>query len=136
MPPPQPRTVIAPTSERDSASNQRRDSSKNQNGPLSFRAALNAASFTGVNSATPPAEAIDGSDKADLRYVRELRVPSSGAIELSGAEASDLFTRVVANNERKSLAPAFAAAASQYATSYFAGSAFHARLGATLELTA
>lgn len=134
--PPQPRSVIAPASERDSANNQRRDSSKNQNGPLSFRAALSAAAFASVNPSKSTADSVDWSDEARVLYVRETRVPTTGPVELSGAEASDLFTRAVANNERKSRAPAFANAASQYATSYFAGSAFQARPGATLELTA
>lgn len=133
---PQPRPVFAPASERDNANQQRRDSSKNQNGPLSFRAALSAASFAGVNGAKSSGERAVWSSDAEDRYVREPRLPTVGPVELSGAEASDLFTRAVANNERKSRAPAFAAAASQYATSYFAGSAFHAGRGATLELTA
>jgi len=132
----QPRPAIAPASERENASQQRRESSKNQNGPLSFRAALSAASFAGVNGTKPSDDSVVWTDVAAERYVREPRLPTAGPVELSGAEASDLFTRAVANNERKSRAPAFAAAASQYATSYFAGSAFHARLGATLELTA
>ena len=136
VPSPQPRPAIAPTSERENASQQRRESSKNQNGPLSFRAALSAASFTGVNGTKAPDDSVVWSDVAEERYVREPRLPTVGPVELSGAEASDLFTRAVANNERKSRAPAFAAAASQYATSYFAGSAFHARPGTTLELTA
>ena len=131
----QSRPAIAPASERENASQQRRESSKNQNGPLSFRAALSAASFAGVNGKAPD-DSVVWSDIAEERYVREPRLPSGGPVELSGAEASDLFTRAVANNERKSRAPAFAAAASQYATSYFAGSAFHVRPGATLELTA
>jgi len=134
--PPQPRTIIAPASERDNANQQRRESSKNQNGPLSFRAALSAASFASVGSAKTAGDTAVWSEEAEERYVRAPRVPTGGPVELSGAEASDLFTRAVANNERKSRAPAFAAAASQYATSYFAGSAFHARPGATLELTA
>jgi len=136
VPSPQPRPAIAPTSERENASQQRRESSKNQNGPLSFRAALSAASFAGVNGTKAPDDSVVWSDVAEERYVREPRLPTVGPVELSGAEASDLFTRAVANNERKSRAPAFAAAASQYATSYFAGSAFHARPGTTLELTA
>ena len=136
VPSPQPRPAIAPASERENASQQRRESSKNQNGPLSFRAALSAASFAGVNGTKAPDDSVVWSDVPEERYVREPRLPTVGPVELSGAEASDLFTRAVANNERKSRAPTFAAAASQYATSYFAGSVFHARPGTTLELTA
>lgn len=136
VPPPPPRPIIAPASERENANHQRRDSSKNQNGPLSFRAALSAASFADINGTKTSDDNVVWSDEAHARYVREPRLPTVGPVELSGAEASDLFTRAVANNERKSRAPAFAAAASQYATSYFSGSAFHARPGATLELTA
>jgi hypothetical protein len=134
--PPQPRTVVAPASERENAQNQRRDSSRNQNGPLSFRAALNATAFTGVNGAKVVSEKSVWVDEADERPQRETRLPDVGPIELTGTEASDLFTRAVANNERKGRSPVFAAATSQYAASYYAGSAFYARPGATLELTA
>jgi hypothetical protein len=136
VPPPQPRTVVAPATERENAQNQRRDSSKNQNGPLSFRAALNAASFSGIAAAKTASETSVWLDEDDVRPQREARLPNVGPIELTGAEASDLFTRAVANNERKGRAPAFAAAASQYATSFFAGSPFYAKPGQTLELTA
>ncbi len=132
--PPQPRPVITPAGERESASQQRRESGKKDNGPLSFRAALSETTFAGLGrTATRTASWVgDGLDRAP----RDNRLPESGPIELSAAEASDLFERAVANNSRKSLAPAYAAAASLYKTSYFAGSAFSARPGETFEITA
>jgi hypothetical protein len=135
VPPPPPRPAVASAGERETAQNQRRDSSKSQNGPLSFRAALGAATLSGFTAANIVSEASAGV-AGDVRPQRQTRLPDVGPIELTGAEASDLFTRAVAGNERKSRAPVFAAAASHYAASYFAGSSFYTRPGATLELTA
>lgn len=136
VPPPQPRTVVAPATDRENAQHQRRDSSKNQNGPLSFRAALDATSLSGIAGAKTSSEASVLLVDDDVRPQRQARLPETGPVELSSAEASDLFNRAVANNERKSRAPAFAAAASHYAISFFAGASFHARPGQNLELTA
>jgi len=136
VPPPQPRPAVAPASERDAANNQRGESSKNQNGPLSFRAALSATSSSGVVRTTNAAASTHWLDEGEERVARETRLPDAGPIELTGAEAADLFTRAVANNARQSRAPAFAAATSQYIASYFAGSSFYARPGETLEMTA
>ena len=134
--PPQPRPVIAPSGERDGAGDQRRESGKKENGPLSFRAALSETTFAGVgrSSTQTPLTAWDGEGQDRIR--REARLPRSGPVELSGDEANDLFERAVANNLRKSQAPAFVAATSLYTTSYFAGSSFHTRPGETLEITA
>lgn len=134
-PPPQPRPAIAPANERDGANNQRRES-KNQNGPLSFRAVLDTATLSGIGRAALAAESAVRSGEGEDRRARPARVPVSAPVELSGDEASDLFTRAVMNNERKSRAPEFLAAASRYTASYFAGSSFHARPGDTLEMTA
>lgn len=132
---PQPRPAIAPATERESANNQRRESGKNANGALSFRAALSATTATNTGAVSQGAEAL-WTDEVSDRQARPVRLPESAPIELTGAEAADLFTRAVANNERKGRSPAFAAATSLYATSYFAGSSFYARPGDTLELTA
>jgi hypothetical protein len=132
---PQPRPAIVPATERESASNQRRGDAKNPNSALSFRAALSAATVANVGTASQGAEAV-WTDGVSERQARPVRLPEHGPIELSGAEAADLFARAVANNERKGRSPVFAAATSRYATSYFAGSSFHARPGQTLELTA
>lgn len=132
---PQPRPAVAPATERETANNQRRESGKNANSALSFRAALSAATVANVGTASQGAEAVWADEVAE-RKARPVRLPEQGPIELSGAEAADLFARAVANNERKGRSPAFAAATSRYATSYFAGSAFTARPGQTLELTA
>ncbi|MGE3477426.1 MAG: hypothetical protein AB7H70_16610 [Rhodospirillaceae bacterium] len=134
--PPQPRPVITPSGERDGAGNPRRESGKKDNGPLSFRAALGETTLAGVGrSATQtPLTAWDGEGRD--RVGREARLPGGGPVELSGDEANDLFERAVANNLRKSQAPAFVAATSLYTTSYFAGSSFHTRPGETLEITA
>jgi len=132
---PQPRPAVAPAAERESAHNQRRESGKNANGALSFRAALSAATVANVGTAAQGAEAVWADEVSD-RKARAIRLPEHGPIELTAAEAADLFSRAVANNERKGRSPAFAAATSLYATSYFAGSSFHARPGDTLEMTA
>lgn len=135
VPPPQPRPVIAPASERDSANNQRRESSKNQNAPLSFRAALSESTFAGIARSTTTTDTAVWSGVGEERRPREARFPDSAPLEISGDEASDLFTRAVANNERRSRAPEYAAATSRYASSYYAGSPFYARPGDTLEVT-
>ncbi|MGE4064342.1 MAG: hypothetical protein AB7E79_13325 [Rhodospirillaceae bacterium] len=136
VPPSQPRPAVAPAAEREGAQNQRHASSRNQNGPLSFRAALSAATFAGVARAASASESLAAPDEGTGHAARETRIPSAAAIELTSAEARDLFTPPAAGDARKSRAPAFAAAASRYAAGYFAGSAFYARPGATLELTA
>ncbi len=138
--PPQPRPVIAPAGERDGANNQRREPGKKENGALSFRAALDQTTVAGIGRASPQTSSaswdVTGDGEGEERAPRAARFPAGGPIELSAAEASDLFERAVANNSRKSRSPAFAAAASLYTTSYFAGSSFHTRPGETLELTA
>lgn len=134
--PPQPRPVIAPAGERDGANNQRRDSSKKENGPLSFRAALGETVFDRLGRAASQTTATVWDGEGEDRPRRETRFPDSSPVELTGAEASDLFERAVANNSRKGRDPAFVAATSLYATSYFAGSSFHTRPGETLEITA
>lgn len=136
VPPPQPRPVIAPATERDGANNQRRDSSRHQNGPLSFRAVLSQTTLAEFGRARATADTAVWSGEGAERRPREMRFPESVPIELSGAESGDLFTHAVANNERRSRAPEFAAATSRYASSYFAGSSFYARPGETLEVTA
>jgi hypothetical protein len=134
--PPQPRPVITPTGERDGANNQRRESGKKDNGPLSFRAALDKAVFAGIDRASAQALKAAWEGEGEERVHRETRFPEGGPVELTGAEASDLFERAIANNTRRGRDPAFAAATSLYATSYFAGSSFHTRPGETLEITA
>ncbi len=134
--PPQPRPVIAPSGERDGANNQRRDSGKKENGPLSFRAALGETVIDRLDRASSQALAWAWDGEGQERLHREARFPDSGPVELTGEEASDLFERAVANNSRRGRDPAFAAATSLYATSYFAGSSFHTRPGETLEITA
>lgn len=134
--PPQPRPVIAPSGERDGANNQRRESSKKENGPLSFRAALSETTFANVGRASTETGAAPWDGEGQERIRRETRLPERRPVELTGDEASDLFERAVANNLRKSRAPAFMAATSLYTTSYFAGSSFHTRPGTTLEITA
>lgn len=132
--PAQPRPAVAPATEREGAQNERRQSAKNPNVPLSFRASLSAATLSGVTHAASasPNRPSEGEESS----IRPARVPTSGPVELTGAEASDLFSRAIAENARKSQAPAFAVATSHYAASYFAGSAFYARPGETLEVTA
>jgi hypothetical protein len=134
--PPLPRPVITPPAERDGANNQRRDSSKKENGPLSFRAALSETTFADLGRAPAHTGAAGWDGEGNDRIRRETRLPEGGPIELTGDEASDLFERAVANNLRKSLSPAFAAATSLYTASYFAGSSFRTRPGETLEITA
>lgn len=134
--PPQPRPVITPAGERDGANNQRRESAKKENGPLSFRAALNETTFSSIGRASVQASTAAWDGEGEERVRRETRFPESGPVELTGAEASDLFERAIANNTRRGRDPAFVAATSLYATSYFAGSSFHTRPGETLEITA
>lgn len=135
VPPPQPRPAITPADARDGANNQRRES-KNQNTSLSFRAVLDTTTFSGIARASTATDSAVWLGEGEDRRARPSRLPESGPIELSGDEASDLFTRAVMNNERKSRAPEFLAATSRYASSYFAGSSFQARPGDTLEMTA
>lgn len=135
------RLAVAPVSERDGTGHQQRRDPRGSNNAatLSFRAALSAAMLGGVAQASRVTETQDGAparfDDAKAAPRRASRLPSDGALELSGAEAADLFNRAIANNARKSRAPEYVAATSRYTASYFAGSTFHARPGETLELT-
>jgi hypothetical protein len=130
--PPPSRPAVAPAGERENAQNRGREPSKNQNGPLSFRAALDASTVGGIAKAA--SEAIAGPDDRALPP-RESRVPAAGPIELAGNAASELFARA-SSGPGRSADPVFAAAVSRYSASYFAGSSFFARPGETLEVTA
>ena len=132
--PPPPRPAVSAPGERESAQNQRRESTKGQDAPLSFRGALGAAGIAGAIRAKAHEQAWQG--EGEERRPRAERLPSAGPVELSSLDAMDLFTQAVENNARKSFSPAFAAPASNYAASYLAGSSFYARPGESLELTA
>jgi len=130
------RPAIAPTAEREGANQQRRESDKNEQSGLNFRAVLSATTLNDIARVAASAEASIRSASIEERPRREMRLPGKTPVEISGAEAADLFTQALANNSRKSRAPEFEAATSRYASSYFAGSAFYARPGEALELTA
>lgn len=131
----QPQPVIAPANERENAGHQRRESGKNGNAPLNFRAVLSAATLEGLGR-SDAAQAWTPSE-GPLREApqRASRFPVAEPLEISGAEARDLFDRAIAQNTRKSNAPEFVAATARYTSSYFAGSSFYAKPGETLELT-
>jgi len=131
---------VAPVGQRDGASNDRRNQSKErERAVLNFRAALNAATVSSLTKALgeeskPVETATDAPARAPARASK---VPDAEPVVLSGAEAANLYRTAQAEKESQpSRAPEFLAAATRYAKSYFAVSGTYARPGESLELMA
>jgi len=131
---------IAAAGERDGASNERRNDSREGRArtDVTFRAFLNAATFAGLaQSLGNDSATVTRSDSSDTPRPRAVKLPERDqAPVISGEESEQLFRRSAAPQAERTRAPEFLAATTRYAKSYFSVAGTYARPGESLELTA
>lgn len=135
--PPRPQAPIAPVTERDAASRDQRQNTREDREPgVTFRSFITASTLEGLGRALGGDKNVQGENSASENRPRPTKLPDAGPALLSGAEAANYYRAVSGDSESLSAAREFRDASSSYARNYFAASGGFARPGETLELTA